>query len=415
MRIVTLTRLWPNCLQPHHGVFVEERMRRVADRPGSSLSVVAPVPWFPRLPWPPRYALLGAVPKAERLHGIDVAHPRYTVIPKVGLALQGAALRHAALPALRALLPFDVLDSHFLYPDGWAAVEAARQLGVPCVVSARGSDANTLPDEPGMRARVQATIEGATMLIAVSRPIADRLVDLGADPRKIAVIPNGIDAVAFDYLPLSRPAIRAHVGCGPSETMILSVGRLERVKGHDLLIEALARYAQQPYATPFRLAIVGEGSQREALGQRARAAGIEDRVLFAGAVAHDALAGWYSAADLFCLPSRGEGHPNALVEALACGTPAVAAAVGAVPAVVDPTAGLVVPPGDVEALEAALSDAIGRSWAGEWRRAAIRATVAGRSWEAVAEQVEDVFREALARAGRGVRRGATSPRVEAAR
>ena len=76
MRVVTFTRLWPNALQPNHGVFVEERMRRFAALPGCSLRVVAPVPWMPRLPipMPERYAAASEVPAVETRHGIVVEH-----------------------------------------------------------------------------------------------------------------------------------------------------------------------------------------------------------------------------------------------------------------------------------------------------------------------------------------------------
>ena len=148
------------------------------------------------------------------------------------------------------------------------------------------------------------------------------------------------------------------------------------------------------------------------LERQARAAGLADRVVFAGAVPHEGLGGWYSAADLFCLPSRAEGHPNALVEALACGTPAVATRVGAVPELVQPAAGILTRPDDAASLSIALREAMQKVWAGEWRRPAIRATVTGRSWENVARQVQEVFTEARARFGRWVPRSSAAEALQ---
>jgi glycosyltransferase involved in cell wall biosynthesis len=239
-----------------------------------------------------------------------------------------------------------------------------------------------------MREILEPTIAAASRLIAVSRPIAERLVDMGAHPDRVTVVPNGIDATVFRPNPLAGEAVRQHVGCGPGERLVVTVGRLEHVKGHDIMIEALAILAR---AVRVRAVIIGEGRDRDRLEDLAHERGIGDRVLFAGAIAHDALSAWYSAADVFCLPSRSEGHPNALVESLACGTPAVSSAVGAAGEVLSPECGLLVQPEDPAALATALAASLTRTW----DRARVRARVAGRSWERVAASVRDVFEEAL--------------------
>lgn len=394
MRVLTFTRLWPNSVQPNHGIFVEERMRRVAQIPGCSVRVVAPVPYFPRIPGPRRWARYAGVPLHELRHGIVVEHPRYLVVPGIGYSLQGASLLGACLPRLarlRRASAFDVLDAHFLYPDGFAAVEAGRRLDVPVVLSARGSDANSAPDLRGIGSRIGRAVRGATMLIAVSRALADKLVALGADPACVAVVPNGIDADTFRPQPHPAAALRKRLALGTQEALLLAVGRLEVVKGHDLLVEALRRAKEQGGIPQFRLVVLGEGSRKKSLERQVRAAGLAGHVTFAGSVPHEELPSWYSAADLFCLPSRSEGHPNALLEALACGTPAVAAGVGAVPEVLPPTAGVVVEPNHPAPLCHGIRVALSR---GSWNAAEVRAAVADRTWQHVASQVVDVFREA---------------------
>src|SRR5207249_8402347 len=103
MRVTTFTRLWPNAAMPEHGVFVEERMRRVAAL--CDLSAVAPVPWWP-LPWgPARWVRFARAPVREVRHGIVVSHPRYPVIPAVGLRLQGRALAWVARRAISRAMP----------------------------------------------------------------------------------------------------------------------------------------------------------------------------------------------------------------------------------------------------------------------------------------------------------------------
>ena len=377
-------------------------MRRVAAGPGTELEVVAPVPYFPPVPGPMRWAPYGRVPRGEIRHGIPVEHPRYPLVPGMSSRLHGRAMLLGSWNAVRRLhrhRPFDLVDGHFLHPDGFAAVEIGRRLGIPVVLSARGSDAQLQPDEPGMREVIARTLSQAALVIAVSRPIAGRLVELGVPADRVAIVPNGIDAALFQPQPVAGAAVRQHVGCPEGERLILAVGRLERVKGHDILLEALAILSR---AVRVRLVIAGEGRLQDTLAAQARSLGIADRVLFAGAIPHESLAAWYSAADVFCLPSRSEGHPNVLVEALACGTPAVAAAVGAAGEILSPECGLLVPPEDPAALATALAAAVARPW----DRSRVRARVAGRGWDRVAESVRAVFEEAMRRHSRHAEPGA---------
>ncbi len=389
MNVLTFTRLWPNAVQPHHGVFVEERMRQWAALPGSSLEVIAPVPWFPRVPGPRRWTVHAEVPREETRHDIHARHPRYVVLPGVSPRHQGPSLFAATVKLAERMherTPFDLVDGHFLWPDGFAACAIARRLGVPVVLSARGSDATTLPEEPGMRAAIEKTIATATMLIAVSRPLAERLVELGADPRRVAWVANGVDASAFRFSEQGRAKVRAALGVDEGETLLLSVGRLEPVKGHDVLLEAVARLRRR-----VKIAIVGEGSKAGSLAKRAEELGLA--LTLAGPVPHERLGDWYSAADLFVLPSRNEGHPNALVEALSCGTPSVATAVGAAPDLVAANGGLLARAGDAHALAEAIAKALAR----EWDRGKVRDCATGRGWETVAREVDAVFREAITR------------------
>lgn len=395
MRILTLTRLWPNSVEPNLAIFNEHRARALAAVPGLSAHTIAPVPFFPRVPFPRRYAQLSRVPRHEVRFGLSVDHPRYPVIPKIGLRLQGAGLVAATLRDIAAIHerePIDLLDSHYVYPDGFAAVEIGRRLGIPTLITACGSDVYTTPKTPGMRPYVERALEGATMIVAVSESLARGLRDLGVDPAKIRVIPYGIDGSRFAPDPAGRAAVRARLGLAETDRLVLSVGRLHPVKGHDLLIDAAARIPG------VRFAIVGEGAERANTEQRIRERGLEGRVTLVGAIPNEELAPWYSAADLFCLPSRAEGHPNVLIEALACGTPAVATAVGAVPGMIDPSCGLVIPKEDVNALTLGLQAGLAAVRDSLWTREAARAAVR-RTWADVAKETIEVFEETVRRFG----------------
>jgi glycosyltransferase involved in cell wall biosynthesis len=127
------------------------------------------------------------------------------------------------------------------------------------------------------------------------------------------------------------------------------------VKGFDILLDALARAPAR--AMPWHWHHIGEGSQQGELVGRVRDLGLEDRVTFLGRRSNAALVDWYRAADLLVLPSRSEGVPNVLMEAMACGLPFVASAVGGVPEIA-PDADWCVPPEDPDALSTAIAAAL---------------------------------------------------------
>jgi glycosyltransferase involved in cell wall biosynthesis len=166
------------------------------------------------------------------------------------------------------------------------------------------------------------------------------------------VVPNGVDQETFR--PLPRSVVRAELGLGDSP-LFIAAGRLNLEKGMHHAVQALARL-DGPRPAP-RLVVVGEGEQRKPLERLARSLGLQDRVLFPGAKTHDDLARYFAAADVFLFPTeRAEAGPLVLVEAMACGLPIIASAIGAIPELLGRTGqnGLLVPPGDTEALAEAM-------------------------------------------------------------
>jgi glycosyltransferase involved in cell wall biosynthesis len=318
-----------------------------------------------------------------------VLHPRFVVTPKIGMSLYGRSLAVAALPVLRRVrsaFPFDVIDAHYLYPDGYAAVLAGRRLGVPVVLSARGTDAHTYPEMPLVRGRIRRALRGAARVVAVSRDLAERVRSVEPTLGEVTVIPNGVDTRLFR--PADRDEARRRLGFGTEGRLVLAVGRLEPVKGHELLLKAFADLVGEDGSRELRLVLAGDGARRSALEQEARDLGIETRVTFAGEVPHGQLADWYAAADLVCLPSRREGWPNVLMEAMACGTPSVSARVGGAPEILEDEAlGILAAADDAHDLSRALREGLARPW----DRSLIAARAAERSWERTAERIEELL------------------------
>jgi teichuronic acid biosynthesis glycosyltransferase TuaC len=333
--LVTYTSLYPNSEMPQHGLFVEQRLRRIVATGRVKASVIAPVPWFPfRSSRFGHYGRLARVPKFEQRGEIDIEHPRYPTIPKYGMDVQSKLLAMATRSTVaRARREgAQVLDAHYLYPDGVAAVSIGSSLGMPVMMTARGSDVNVIADFPGPRALILSAVRQCAAVITVSQALKTRLISLGAPANRITVLRNGVDLEFFS--PGSYEEERAAFGL--TGHVILSVGRLVPGKGNSLIIDALARLPDS------RLLIAGDGPDRELLKRQASAKGVAARVRFLGSVPSKELRRYYRAADVLVLASANEGMPNVVLEAMACGTPVVATNVGGIPEVLDRSVGRLV-------------------------------------------------------------------------
>jgi glycosyltransferase involved in cell wall biosynthesis len=388
IRSLTFSTLYPNAVDPSHGIFVETRLRHLLAAGAVATEVVAPVPWFPfagaRFG---RYGKLARVAGSETRHGIAVAHPRYLVIPRIGmlaapwLLYQGA--RRAARRVREAGFDFDLIDAHYFYPDGIAAALLAAELGRPLIITARGTDINLIADDPLPRRMILWAARRAFAMVTVCQALKDRLVEIGAPADKIRVLRNGVNLALFR--PGDRAAARARLGLdGPT---ILSVGHLIPRKGHDIVIRAVARLPG------VRLLIAGDGPEQAALETLSGALGVTDRVRFLGRLPQAALPELYGAADLLVLASDREGWANVLLEAMACGTAVAASDIWGTPEVVaDPAAGLLVR----ERTGEAFAGAIAQLLAAPPDRAATRAYAEGFSWDATTAGQIELFTAAAA-------------------
>ncbi len=220
---------------------------------------------------------------------------------------------------------FDLIDAHYVYPDGLAAVMLGKLFKIPVVVSARGSDINVFPRFRTIRPLVRWVLASADAVIAVSHGLKERMVELGCPPEKITVIPNGVDSAQFQ--PSPRSHMRDRLGLPLGGRIVLSVGNLTENKGFQILIEAVARLRER--WQNLILVIIGEGAFRKQLERQIRFLRLENAVRLVGAQPNESLGAWYNSADLFCLASRDEGCPNVVLEAMACGLPVVVTPLGA--------------------------------------------------------------------------------------
>lgn len=329
IRLLTFSTLYPNNMRPNHGIFVENRLYHLVASRRVVSTVVAPVPWFPsKSPWFGDWARNAGVVLQEQRSGITVHHPRFLAIPRLGMSLAPYLLYRAVLPVVTRMLAngqtFDAIDAHYVYPDGVAAVWLGRHLGLPTVITARGTDVNLIPRYAVPRQLIRRAIAGSAALIAVSAAIKSALVELGAPIGKVTVLRNGVDLATFR--PLDRAASR--VALGLRRPTLISVGLLIERKGHHRVIDAMQQLPECD------LLIVGEGPERNRLTEQIQRRGLTGRVRLLGARPHTELPQLYSAADALVLASSREGWPNVLLEAMACGTPVVASNIWGNPEIV---------------------------------------------------------------------------------
>lgn len=330
-RLLTFSTLFPNARMPRHGLFVEKRLTELLSSGRAVSRVVAPVPWFPsdnRVFG--EYARYAAVPRRETRGKVEVLHPRYPLLPAVGMSSAPYSMARFTRRALQRVLrdgyDFDVIDAHYFYPDGVAAVMLGRALRKPVIITARGTDLNLIPRYRVPRRLIQWAASKADGLITVCAALRDALTGLGVDPSRVRVLRNGVDLDFF--FPRDRREARRELGLPEDRTLLISVGLLIDRKGHDIPIRGLSAL---PNAS---LLIAGEGDKREELEQLAVREGVADRVEFLGGVPQERLRTYLSAVDALVLASSREGWANVLLEAMACGTPVIASDVWGTPEVV---------------------------------------------------------------------------------
>jgi teichuronic acid biosynthesis glycosyltransferase TuaC len=388
LSLLTITTLYPNPIQPAHGAFVATRLRELLYSREVQAEVIAPVPWMPSWLHKPSLGRLDLVPADRREGEVIIHHPRYLVVPKVGMNVTPYTLYYALKKKLTELLregkTFDIIDAHYFYPDGIAAVWLGLNFGIPVCVTARGTDINLIPEYALPRRMIMDAAKHADGIITVCQALKDRLVELGTAPSAITVLRNGVDLKLFR--PIDRIEARKSFGC--TRTTLGSVGLLIERKGHHHIIEALK------YLPDMDLLIIGDGPEKASFQQLAQIEGVTSRIRFLGLLDQAELVRAYNAMDALVLASSREGWANVLLEAMACGTPVVASSVWGTPEVVaSPEAGILMKSVDAQGVV----EGVRRLFADYPDHASTRCYAEGFSWKATTQGQLDLFSEILSR------------------
>jgi glycosyltransferase involved in cell wall biosynthesis len=353
LRILAITNQYPRLGRDIIASFNRQQFRALAA--SHDVRVVAPRLWTE--------VALDAVradlrpTRYQNKDGIWVDHPIYFYPPKMLQHLYGGfylrSVRRRVQKILGEFRP-NVLLGCWAHPDGWATVRIARAAGLPVVVKVHGSDVLVTTQNSRRRARIAEALCAADAVVAVSQDLADVVARLGADPSKIHVVHNGIDANLFT--PGDQGAARARLGLPAGGRVFLFVGNLLESKGILVLADACGRLRER--GVPFTGYVLGQGRHQSRLRSSIARLGLSDCLLLRDTEAPQMLVEWYRASDVVTLPSFSEGIPNVLREAMMCGKPFVATHVGGIPEIAHPSYSRLVAPGDAsqlaEALEAML-------------------------------------------------------------
>lgn len=371
MRALLFTNLFPSRYEPTRGLFNLRGFEALATF--CDVTIVVPVPVWRRVRRPCDWGRR----VVENHKGLSVSYPTYWTVPRIGMALHAEAMYRSVRAHVHELnreRPFDVVLGAFVYPDVVAAARLAQELNLPLVAFVLGSDMNELAQRPDLRDQIRAALLQANSVVAVSGALRTRVLELGIPPDRAIVQHNGVDGECFRIR--DSHTARRTLSIPVDERLICFVGNLVHEKGPDVLIDAVARLRASGFSD-LRVLLVGDGRQKEELLSKAGALGIGERVNFLGRRSAADVALCISAADVLCLPSRREGCPNVVLEALASGRPVIGSAVGGVPELLSDRNGIMVPPDDPDALAAAISAALQR----RWDPADLRASVPSLTWK----------------------------------
>ena len=372
-RIAIVTPILPVPFDPARGRFIYEISK--------SLSKIADVRvFFQMLEYPlssvkTKSYVYGELDDDYQLEGIDVESFTYPAIPIFSRGLNGFTSSLILAPRLNKFNPELVL-AYWVYPDGFAAQRAAKQLKIPCVIGALGSDIHM---RDGLNQYLtRKTIQKADAVVTVSEAMRRYAIDeFGANAQTTHTIVNGFNTSVFYWRP--KGPDRSRLGIAVDQKLMLYVGRFVEAKGLNELLIAFSLMAASDAS--LRLALIGDGVMKSELVKTIESKGLKEKIHLPGNLAPAEVASWIGASDLLTLPSWSEGYPNVVVECIACGRPVVATDVGGTKEILNPENGILVRPRDVKSLQEGLTEALSKPWDHQRIADAMR-----RTWDDVAKE-----------------------------
>ena len=342
MKIAFVSNLFPDTSEPFRGLDNSVLLQHLASLPSPpsdgrggenrsacEIRVISP---RPVLPFSPDSAGSRAPrPADEQFKPI---YPKALYVPKIGSSVNHLLFARAIrtpLQTLRETFPFDAILCSWTYPDGCAVARVARELGVPFVLIAQGSDVHVYLQMASRRKLICAAANQSSATITRSKKLTELLREAGVAKEKLHPIYNGVDLETFR--PGNRDASRKELGLPLDAKIILFVGNFFEIKNPLLLVDAHAELCRRDPDGKIHLVMLGDGPLCDAAWSRANASGCANAIHLLGRKPPAEVARYMQAADLLCISSDNEGVPNVVLEAFACGLPVVSTRVGGIPEV----------------------------------------------------------------------------------
>ena len=393
MRVLLVTNLFPTPVDPERGIFTYQLVKALSKY--CEVTVLCPLPWFPKFKifkflkkWHP----FSLIPDKYLFDNITIHSPKYVMIPKISESSQAKLMSRKLnhfISKLHEYDNYDVINSHWLYPDSVAVDSISEKLNIPHVATGLGCDVNQDIFDINKREAILGMLDHAKQVTVVSSDLKRVLIKESISEHKVTVIQNGVDIKLFNLQ--DKVACRKLLSLPLEDRIILYVGRLSEEKNISKLIDAFSKIRNNESIFNYKLYIVGDGPLENQLKIQVSELKLEESIIFTGKVEHTSISSWMGSCDYFCLPSVREGCPNVVLEALGSGCPVIASNVGGIPDMVDDGCGLLFNPVDSNNIYEIFNKAFNTNWDNH----KIANSVRSRTWDNAAKHYLDVYKAAI--------------------
>ncbi len=376
--------MFPSPVRPVMGTFVLDLARYINKK--ENVTILSPVPVFPWSHKTEKYKDYDMIPRKLCLEGLNVYYPRFFMIPKFLKSTDGFFYAVCVfLQAIRYLIKTDLIIAHWTFPDAFSCIIWKRLIKRKLVLVVHGNESIHYYEPPSLKKYlIGKTIKNVDHIVAVSNDLRKKIIEKYKVPsNKISVIPNGVDFNKF--VPKNKKDARKKLNLPVGKKIFITVARLSPEKNLSLLLDAFSMIKKE--SQPL-LYIIGDGPEFKSLYAKIKSENMENNVNLMGAIPHEEIHLWMSAADFFVLPSKREGTPVVIGEAFACGTPVIASSVGGIPDLINSNElGILTQPDSVSSLCEALRTALKK----EWDREVIKDAGLKLDWKDIADRYLEVI------------------------